>query len=246
MRKLLYVASILLLLMVAACSNDDNNTDNEANTEETEEKETIVLGNTSWTSTEVPNEIVKQILEEAGFEVEITQLDQPIIFEGLREKDVDFFMDAWLPYTEEELWSEYEDDLIKVSKSYSEAPLGWAVPKYVEEDSIEDNKKNPEKFDGTIYTIDAGAGVATIGEEVIKDYDLTDFEMAYSSEGAMISELDARISNEEPIIITGWRPHSMFIQYDLKILDEPKENYKADNVYVISYNEIKEEHPEAY
>ena len=38
----------------------------------------------------------------------------------------------------------------------------------------------------------------------------------------------------------------MFTQYDLKFLEEPNENFKYDNIYVISYEGIEETHPEAY
>src|SRR5699024_741812 len=190
-------------IIIAECRNDDNNAANN-DEEDSESKGTLTFGQTGWSSTEVPTEIAKQILEEVGYEVEVTLLDQPLIFEGLQNKEVDFFMDAWLPYTEEALWDKYQDDLIKVADSYENAPLGWAVPEYVEEDSIEDNKKDPEKFDGKVYTIDEGAGVATIGYDVIEDYGLEDkFEMVSSSEGAMIGQLDASISKEEPVIITG-------------------------------------------
>lgn len=246
MRKSLGLLVIMLLLFIAACSdkNGEGNGTEESNGEK--KKETITFGQTGWTSTEVPTEIAKQILEEAGYEVEVSLLDQPVIFEGLAEKEIDFFMDAWLPYTEASLWDAYEDDVVKVAESYADAPLGWVVPSYVEEESIEDIKKNPEKFDGTVYTIDAGAGIVDISEEVLEDYELDMYELAYSSEGAMLGELDARIQREEPVIITGWRPHSMFTQYDLKFLEEPKENFKFDNIYVLSYKGIEETHPEAY
>ena len=246
MRKGLGLIAIIFLLFMTACSNEtgEENATDESNSDG--EKETITFGQTGWSSTEVPTEIAKQILEEAGYEVEVSLLDQPIIFEGLAEQEVDFFMDAWLPYTEAALWDEYEDVLIKVAESYTDAPLGWAVPSYVEEDSIEDIKKNPEKFDGTVYTIGAGAGIVDISEEVLTDYGLDMYELAYSSEGAMLGELDASIGREEPVIVTGWRPHSMFIQYDLKFLEEPKENFKFDNIYVLSYKGIEETHPEAY
>lgn len=234
---------MIVLTFVAACGNNEEGMNEQ---QQEEEKEVITFGETGWSSTQVPTEIAKQILEEAGYEVEILLLDQPVIFEGLKTKDVDFFMDAWLPYTEEALWEQYGDDLVKVAKSYSDAPLGWAVPTYVEEDSIEDIKQNPEKFDGKVYTIGAGAGIVTISEEVMEDYELDMFELVPSSEGAMLGELYASVSQEEPVIVTGWRPHSMFTQYDLKFLEEPKENFKFDDIYVISYDGIEEEHPEAY
>lgn len=39
---------------------------------------------------------------------------------------------------------------------------------------------------------------------------------------AMVIELRQAISNQEPIIVTGWTPHWKFIEFDLKMLDEPK------------------------
>ncbi|RSL33670.1 glycine betaine ABC transporter substrate-binding protein [Salibacterium salarium] len=233
--------------------NDTESTSEQENEEETEEEstndkdETITFGLTSWTSTEAPTQIAKQILEEAGYNVEISLLEQPLIFEGMQAEEVDFFMDAWLPYTEAELWDEYEDDLQQVATSYEEVPLGWVVPSYVEDESIEDIKESPEKYDGNVYTIGAGAGIVDISEEVMTDYNLTDdFELMPSSESAMISELDNSIKKEEPVIVTGWRPHSMFADYDLKFLEEPKENFQYDNVYVLSYEGIEEKYPEAY
>lgn len=67
-----------------------------------------------------------------------------------------------------------------------------------------------------------------------------------SSEIAMIAELERSIENEQPIIITGWRPHSMFASFDLKFLEDTKGHFKADNVYVISYKGIEDAHPTAY
>lgn len=244
MKRVLGIMMVIAILFIAACSNDNGETTNGSEEGSTDEK--IVFGQTGWSSTEAPTEIAKQILEEAGYEVEVSILDQPVIFEGLQKEEVDFFMDAWLPYTEEALWDEYGDDMVKVAKSYSDAPLGWVVPSYVEEESIEEIKQNPEKFDGKVYTIDAGAGIANIAAEVIEDYELDMYELIYSSEGAMLGELDARINDEEPVIITGWRPHSMFTQYDLKFLEEPNENYKFDDIYVIAYKGIEEKYPEAY
>ncbi|MFZ4451120.1 glycine betaine ABC transporter substrate-binding protein [Salibacterium aidingense] len=256
MTRIFYLFTFAALLSLTACGEEDPASDGKEadnGAEETEQEaenkdETITFGQTSWTSTEAPTQIAKQILEEAGYDVEIELLDQPVIWEGLQSEDIDFFMDAWLPYTEEQLWKEYESDLQKVATSYEEVPLGWVVPDYVEEESIEDIKENPEKFEGNIYTIGAGAGIVSISEEVMADYNLEEagFELVPSSETAMISELQTKINDEEPVIITGWRPHSMFVKHDLKFLEEPKDNFQYDNVYVLSYNGIEEKHPEAY
>ncbi|SES01261.1 glycine betaine ABC transporter substrate-binding protein [Salipaludibacillus aurantiacus] len=243
------------LLFTAGCGgNSDNpagttgNNNGEENTAgEDSSSEPIRLGVTTWTSTEAPSEIMKQILAEAGYEVEFVYLDQPIIFEGLMNEDIDFFMDAWLPYTEEELWARYEDHLQKVTTSYEEVPLGWVVPTYVEEDSIAELKGKADNFNGNVVTIDPGAGIVSISEEVLEGYDLEDeYTLMTSSEPAMMADVEEKIRNEEPVVFTGWRPHSMFAKFDLKFLEDEEEYFKTDNVYVISYNGIEDKYPEVY
>lgn len=257
-------ASVLLLVLAAGCAQqapDENNAGetNEGQTDEqnnegenagegdnAETKGTIKFGLTSWSSTAAPTNIAKLLLQEAGYEVEFVTAQQPAIFSGLKNEDLDFFMDAWLPHTEAELWSEYENDLQKVSASYTDAPLGWVVPSYVEEDTIPQLKGNAEKFDGRIVGIGSGAGITKISQEMIDNYELTNYEVVTSSEQGMLAEAKRKMDENEPIVFMSWRPHSMFAQFDLKFLEDPQKNFKADNVYVISYNGVEEKHPEAY
>ncbi|AOM83468.1 glycine betaine ABC transporter substrate-binding protein [Salisediminibacterium beveridgei] len=230
------------LFVLGACGNDNNAEESLA------DQGTIVFGQTAWTSTEAPTEIVRQILEEMGYDVDISLLDQPVIFEGMQNQDVDFFMDAWLPYTEAALWEEYEDELIQVTTSYEDVPLGWVVPESVPFDSISDLEGNADMFDGEVVTIGEGAGIVDISREVIEDetYGLDDYELIPSSEAAMLGVMETKMQSQEPFILTGWRPHSMFSRYDLKFLEDPEGHFNYDNVYVLSYDGIQEDHPEAY
>ncbi|MUK90709.1 glycine/betaine ABC transporter substrate-binding protein [Ornithinibacillus sp. L9] len=248
MKKIMNLLIILVLVTLAACKTEDNENEAQQNLDNESPTEKIVFGQTSWTSTEAPTEIVKQILEEVGYEVEVSLLSQPLIFQGLQSEEVDFFMDAWLPYTEAALWEEYKDDLQKVTTSYENVPLGWVVPSYVDEETIADLEGKADKFDGEVVTIEPGAGIVDISEEVMQNenYNMDGFELIPSSESAMMGVIDSKIRNEEPFVITGWRPHSMFAKYDLKFLEDTEENFKYDNVYVLSYQGIEDKYPEAY
>ncbi|MFC2947032.1 glycine betaine ABC transporter substrate-binding protein [Virgibacillus sediminis] len=157
-------------------------------------------------------------------------------------------MDARLPYTEAARWEKFEDDLVKVSTSYENAALGWFVPFYVEENPIEDLKQNAEKYGGEIYTISEGVGIVEISKELMEGENMQEhgFELSPSTEGAMISVVQDKIDNEEPVAFTAWRPHSIFARNDLKFLEGQEEYFNPDNVYVLSYKDIEEEYREAY
>lgn len=243
-KHIMWFTSAALFLAVVtgaflACGEDGNEPGQAS-------KGTIKIGVTSWTCTQPPSYISKQLLERKGYEVEFTHAEQPLIWTGLKSHDLHFFMDAWLPYTEAERWKKFKSDLVKVATSYEEAPLGWVVPSYVEEDSVLDLKGKAEKYDGKIIGISSGAAMTTISKEMVKGYGLQGFEVQESSEAAMMSVAKAAMANREPVVFFGWRPHSMFTQFDIEFLEEPKNYFKADKVFVLSYEGIKEDYPEVY
>ncbi|WP_240050978.1 glycine betaine ABC transporter substrate-binding protein [Metabacillus litoralis] len=80
----------------------------------------------------------------------------------------------------------------------------------------------------------------------LEDFGLEGYKYQSANEAAMFAEAKRAIIAKEPIIFLGWRPHSMFTQFDLKFLEGQDNYFKKDNVYVISYKGIEEEFPEAY
>jgi len=104
------------------------------------------------------------------------------------------------------------------------------VPTYMEDiNSITDLT---DENDSTITAIEPGAGVTNSAQNAVKEYDnLSDWEVSVSSTGAMIAELDQAINNEEDIVVVGWKPHWMFMDYDLKMLDDPEAYKIIDNFY---------------
>lgn len=104
-----------------------------------------------------------------------------------------------------------------------------------------------EEMDYTITGIDAGAGVMAAADQAIEDYGLDDWNLQSSSDAAMTSALDDAISNEEPIVITGWNPHWMFSVYDLKYLEDPEGSFgEAEDIHTIAREGLEEDAPEAY
>src|SRR5690606_21509072 len=92
-------------------------------------------------------------------------------------------------------------------------------------------------------------GISVTTEAAIEEYEnLQGWEVALSSTGAMMTELDNAIRNEEPIVVTGWNPHWMFAAHpDMKYLEDPKGIYGGEEgINSIARLGLEEEKPEAY
>jgi len=61
------------------------------------------------------------------------------------------------------------------------------------------------------------------------------------------SALADAIKNEQPIVVTGWRPHWKFARWDLKILDQSSEVFGgAENIHLMVRQDLSEDKPELY
>ena len=211
----LALISVLVLVFTAGCSNSEG-------TETTESKGEVTIGYVNWAECVAVSNLWKVILEDQGYEVELTQLDVAPLYAGLSTGDVDIFLDAWLPGTHGNYLDEYGDDYTDLGSWYEgEAKLGLAVPTYVTIDSIEELNDEIEKFDGKITGIEPGAGMMQTTRDLIDSYGL-DYELLESSEAAMLTSLESAYENEEWIVCTVWSPHWMFASWDLKYLEDPQ------------------------
>jgi len=101
--------------------------------------------------------------------------------------------------------------------------------------------------DYEIVGIEPGAGLMELTKTAIEDYELDDWTLLEGSSAAMVAELQKAYTNQEPIIITGWTPHWMFSQYDLKYLEDPKESFGgAEDIHTIVRKGLKQDLPGAY
>jgi glycine betaine/proline transport system substrate-binding protein len=101
-----------------------------------------------------------------------------------------------------------------------------------------------EAVEYKITGIDPGAGIMKATAKAMEDYELNDWELVEGSGAAMTASLKKAYDDKEQIIITGWTPHWMFSQFDLKYLEDPKGSYgEAENINTIVRNGLAEELP---
>ncbi|WP_171046434.1 glycine betaine ABC transporter substrate-binding protein [Lentibacillus cibarius] len=255
----------MLSMLLAACGGDgekeeDTGSSNGGDSENAEAKsEGPELGQkdltepyVAWARETISTEMLKQLLEKAGYNVEKKQVEAGAMFSSVADGSADFQTSTWLPATHKPYWDKYSDDLVKVKQVLDKAPLALTVPSYMDDvDSMEDLKGNEElgeSVDWEITGIDPGAGIMQNTEEAIKEYGLDNWSLLRSSEAAMLTELQSAIENEEPIIVPLWKPHWAFGVMDLKMLDDSKGIYggEGDQIYTIARKGLKEDAPRAY
>lgn len=244
MKKLLFgIITAFILVLVVGCSSNDASTNQDQGGNEKEKK--ITFGVTPWTSTVPPTKIASLILQDMGYEVAETSADAGSVYIGLSRGDIDVFMDSWLPAHDVYL-DKYADTIRDTAVSYDNAEAGWVVPNYMEDiNSIYDIKGKEDLFNNEMYAIEEGASATKIIDELIAGYGL-DINQVNSSEGGMIAQAMKKMAQEEPVIFYGWRPHTMFNKFDIKVLTEDQGFFGTASVHVITNNKLEEEAPDAY
>lgn len=236
------VAIILTLIMImgvlGGCADNSGGT---------ESKGTVQLGVVNWAEGISMTNLAAAILEDhIGYEVDITVADVAPIFTSVASGNTDAFLDVWLPLTHESYMEEYGDDIIDLGVINGNARIGLVVPEYVEVDTIEELRDNPEMFNGEIIGIDAGAGIMSATERAIEEYNM-DLNLIMSSEAAMTAALSKAIADNEPVVVTGWTPHWKFADFDLKFLEDSLGVYgETEEIHAIVRKGLEEDMPEVY
>ncbi len=206
MRK--WFAALVLALVAGTAMAQDN---------------TIDLGYVLWDSEIASTHVVAAVLmDDLGYTVNLTSVDAGPMWTGVAQGDFDAIVAAWLPATHAAYWEQTQDQLVDLGPNLEGADIGWAVPTYVEVDSITELNENADLFGGEVIGIDPGAGLMAASDEAMGAYDLSNFVLLDGSDAAMTAALDRAYNREEPIIVTSWRPHWMWAAYDLKYLEDPQ------------------------
>lgn len=219
--------------LLAACSGDDSS-------KSSGNSKDVNLAYVEWDTEIASTNVVGQVLEDLGYNVTLTPLDNAIMWEAVSKGEADGMVAAWLPNTHAPQYKKYKNDLDELGENLAGAKIGLVVPSYMDVNSIEDLKN---QADHTITGIEPGAGITAATEKALDEYDnLADWNLLTSSSGAMTTSLAKAIKNKEDIIVTGWSPHWMFAKYDLKYLEDPKGVYGGEEtINTFARKGLKEE-----
>lgn len=204
------------------------------------------IGLNNWAENVAVSNMWKILLEEKGYDVTLISAGKQVIYDGVARDNLDMGLEVWLPKTDRQFVSKYEDELVVQEPWYNGTGLGLVVPSYVESvDSIAELNANAEMFDGKIVGIDPGSALMGLTNDAMEAYGLDAFELVSSSGPGMTSSLKRAIQRDEPIVVTLWNPHWAFADFDLKYLEDPKTIYgQGEDIHWMSRTGLKDDHPE--
>lgn len=232
------VLMLSLALVLAACGNGGSSEDGDLG------KKDIKLSYVEWDSEVASTHVIQKVLEDEGYNVEATPLDNAVMWESVASGETDATVSAWLPGTHGDLYKKHKKDLDNLGANLKGAKIGLVVPEDFDGDSIEVLKDQAGK---KIVGIEPGAGVVKASEKAVKDYNLDGWEVETSSSGAMATTLGQAMKKKDDIVVTGWSPHWKFQKYDLKYLKDPKGSFgEAEHINTMARKDLKKDSPKAY
>ena len=178
------------------------------------------------------------VLEEQGYDVEMTYADVAPVYAGLAKGDFDLVLDTWLPTTHADYMDQYGDDIVDLGVWNEEASLTIAVNEDAPIDSLEELAAHADEFGNQIVGIEPGSGLMRItGDDVVPGYGLEDMDLIESSTPAMLAELKSATDAGENIAVTLWRPHWAYNAFPIKDLEDPQGLLgDAEGIHSVSYS----------
>lgn len=249
MKRKLFTLLTVLLLALVGCSSEGSSGDGEP-----EKLDKIVLADAGWDSIRFHNSIAQRILEEGyGYETEVTVGSTPATLEGLRQGDINVYMEVWTDNVKE-LYKEMTDagDIEKVSTNFNDNSQGLYVPTYVIEGdeergieplapdlkTVEDLKKYPEVFpdpeDSSKGRIVGAPTGWAVNETMTAKYETYGLGETFSyispgSDSSAVATLVDAYEKGDGWVGYYWSPTWVTAKYDLTLLEEPEYNEEQWN-----------------
>ncbi|MCS3901996.1 glycine betaine ABC transporter substrate-binding protein [Methanococcus voltae] len=219
---------------------------------------TIILENRSMTiiTTNLPveivkGEIVKQILENNGYTVSISQMSTDDMYSTVYSGDADIMLSGSYPTTDSSFAGKYSNNLSKVKENVEDSWIGLAVNKNAYDNgvkSIDDLKNHSEMFDNTIVCLEENTGVAENTKSALTTYGLSNYTIKYVNPKELYALVDEANANNEDIVFVAWEPSALFEKYPVEKLADNEHIYagKYDKITTVSRPEMYVWDYEAY
>lgn len=232
--------TLVILVTLSACGGSGSDGSN-ANGD----IDTIVFADAGWDSIRVHNSIAQTIIENGfGYSTDVTAGSTAATIQGLRDGDINAYMEVWTDNIKEVYEEAIEaGDIEQVSVNFDDNVQGLYVPTYVIEGdpergiepmapdlrTVEDLKNYPDVFEdpedpgrGRIINGPSGWQVADDITKKFETYGLDETMNNFypGSDAAAVADLVSAYESGEPWVGYYWSPTAVTAKYDLTLLEE--------------------------
>jgi glycine betaine/proline transport system substrate-binding protein len=182
----------------------------------------VRLAEPGWNDLAFTTGVGAVLLDGLGYQAESDLLGLNVIYESLKNGNLDVFLGYWDPAMKT-YYEPYEagGSVEEVRVNLQGAKYTFAVPTYVWEAGVRDFRdlqKFADRFDKKMYGIEPGSNQLMLDAIADPELGLSGWEVVESSEVGMLSELARKVNNEQFIVFQGWAPHPMSTMFDFKYL----------------------------
>lgn len=166
-----------------------------------------------WSDNTAQNALAMTVLRHLGYEPKDQLLAVPVILESLKNKQIDIWLDNWMPSQTTEVTPYLDAGTIEsYAVNLEGAGYGPVVPDYVAEGGVKslgDLAAQGEKFGRKMYGIEPGNDGNRILQGKIDDptNGLKDWSLVESSEQGMLAQVEKELGKKNWIIFLAWTPH---------------------------------------
>ncbi|MHC6226175.1 choline ABC transporter substrate-binding protein [Pseudomonas sp. X10] len=197
--------------------------------------QTVRMGSVNWTDVVASSAVAEALLDGLGYNVKQTSASQQIILAGMAEKRLDVFLGYWQPTMQAVAKPYLDKQQIEVISpaTLGDAQSTYAVPAYAYDGGLKtfaDIARFRDKLNNRIYLIEPGSGANRITAQMIAEdkFSLKGFQAVESSEAGMLTAVKRAIKREQWVVFSGWKPHPMNLQIDMKYLSGSDDVFGPD------------------
>lgn len=231
----------------------------------------IVIGEGAWESNEFYNYLAKVIIEE-GYEkeVEITNVDTPILVESLKLGDIHVNVETWsenMPTYNSDIENGYYEE---IATNFNDNEQGVFIPTYLHEEynieTIQDLVDYKDLFDqedgkAIVYGGTSGWEVTEFlqkkfsNEELYPDLVENFVFKPIDNTAALNATLIRKYEEEKPWVGYNWKPTAVMGRLDMYLLKDEIEEYDTktgagniptNKVTVVVTKDFEKNHPDVY
>ncbi|MFM0285858.1 choline ABC transporter substrate-binding protein [Paraburkholderia megapolitana] len=200
----------------------------------------VTFGDVGWSDIAATTGIASALLQDLGYQPTKTIASPPIVFAGIKKKQIDAFLGYWDPSMTSTVVPFVQAGALKVLErpNLVGAKYTLAVPAYAADaglKSFADIAKFRDQLDGKIYGIGAGNNGNAHVQKMIdtNQFGLGGFKLVESSEAAMLVQVGRQIRDHKMIVFLAWEPHPMNVDYKIAYLSG------GDDVFGPNYGSAK-------